>query len=288
MTQGADFGARLELALKALNISRGRLAAEARIDKSLVSRWLRGQVRPRGHNLEAVTALIGQGVPGFTQLSWELPTDAFARLVGAAPPADGPSAASELPQLPLHASRAAQQRALAYEGFWRAVHPSITRPGAFMRQYAQIRREDDGLLHVRIVSGLLSWSGPLILVHDQLYGVTRDEVDDAFGFFILNGVAMPRAEMLDGLVLVASKGQPRTPSACPYIMERDGDLTGDRAVDDARLEALRQAPVEADDLSEELRRHLTRPTDPDFGMLRLAHEVSRSHGVNFSPPVRVT
>jgi hypothetical protein len=43
MTDDAlEFGARLSLAMKLLNISRGALASEARADKSLVSRWVRG------------------------------------------------------------------------------------------------------------------------------------------------------------------------------------------------------------------------------------------------------
>jgi transcriptional regulator with XRE-family HTH domain len=285
MTDAADFGGKLALALKALNISRGRLAAEARVDKSLVSRWLRGLASPRGHNLEAVTALIGRDVPGFSQLSWELPTEAFGRLVVAATPASAAGPAE--PHLPLRVDRTAQQRALAYEGFWRATHPSLTRSGAFMRQHARIRREGDGLLHVRIVSGLLTWSGPLILLHDQLYGITRDEVDDAFGFFILHGVNMPKAQMLDGLVLVSSKGPQRTPSALAYVMERIGDLSGEPGADDAALEELRRAPLEAEDVSDELRRHLTRQTDADYGVLRLALEASRSRGVNGQPGERV-
>jgi len=53
---------KLGLARKALTVSRGRLAAEARVDKALVSRWLRGVSAPRGHNLEAVTALMADAV----------------------------------------------------------------------------------------------------------------------------------------------------------------------------------------------------------------------------------
>ena len=40
---GGDFPSRLLLALKALSISRGRLAVELAVDKSVISRWLSGQ-----------------------------------------------------------------------------------------------------------------------------------------------------------------------------------------------------------------------------------------------------
>eukprot|EP01035_Chromulina_nebulosa_P002274 gene2273-biopygen1935 len=46
-----EFAERLRLVLKALSISGGRLAADACVDKSLVSRWCSGAVTPSEHNL---------------------------------------------------------------------------------------------------------------------------------------------------------------------------------------------------------------------------------------------
>jgi transcriptional regulator with XRE-family HTH domain len=286
MTRVVEFGQRLELALKALNISRGRLAAEARVDKSLVSRWLRGLSEPRGHNLEAVTAVIRETVPGFNQLSWTLPIDAFAQLVGGDAAADDgrADAAAALPGLPVTEAdrQAVRLRAGAYEGFWRATHPSLTQPGEFRHQYARIRRGPGGLLHLRVVHGLLGWSGPLMAVNDQLYGLTRDEVDATFACFMFQGVVQPRAATLDGLVLVPSKSAARDLSACPYFMERIGDLAGDPRADDARLDDLRNAPLIAETLPPDLERHLARPADAG-GVLRLSLAISRSIGLNMDP-----
>lgn len=282
-----DFGQRLELALKALNISRGRLASDARVDKSLVSRWLRGLSTPRGHNLEAVTATIRAAVPDFNQLSWTLPLEAFNRLVAGAstaspapaPPASAPAAlfcATEADR------EAARLRARAYEGFWRVTHPSLVHPGVLMNQYARIRREADDLLHLRVVYARMGWSGPLMTVNDQLFGITRDEVDNTFAFFLFQGVVHPRALLLDGMVLVPAKSPTRDLSACPYLMERIGELSNDRDADDAMLESLRERPLQAEGVSDDLRRHLVRRAEPADGdaILRLSLAISRSLGVS--------
>ena len=42
----AAFSSKLQLVLKALSVSRGRLAAEIGVDKSLAGRWCSGAVRP--------------------------------------------------------------------------------------------------------------------------------------------------------------------------------------------------------------------------------------------------
>ncbi|HEY0437189.1 MAG TPA: helix-turn-helix transcriptional regulator [Phenylobacterium sp.] len=280
MRDTREFAAKLDLGLKALNISRGRLASEARVDKSLVSRWLRGVSAPRGHNLEAVTALMAAHAPGFNQLSWELPIEAFAGLF--APASDEAAAGPATWILPADLQMTAQ-KAPAYEGFWRVTHPSITRPGGvLMHQYARIRREADGLLHMSLVSGLMGFNGPLVPVLDQLYAMTRDPADGTFAFFSFHGVIRPYADILDGFVMVPAKAQLRPISVCPYYMERMGDLSGDRRADDEKLESLRRAPTLATDVPEDLRRHLLRDTGPeaglDHGVLRLTPELSRSRG----------
>lgn len=281
MRDTRDFAGKLGLALKALNISRGRLASGARIDKSLVSRWLRGVSAPRGHNLEAVTTLIGANVAGFNQLSWELPIEAFGRLFGPEPAVAAEAAAPGwITQPDLQAT---EQKAPAYEGFWRATHPSITHPGGLlMHQYACIRREADGLLYLYIVAGRMSFNGPLIPVLDQLYAITRDPSDGTFGFVSFHGVIMPHAEALEGLAMVPAKSQLRPICVFPYYMQRIGDLTGDRDADDATLESMREAPTVAEVVSEDLRRHLLRDAGPipapDQGVTRLTVEASRSRG----------
>ena len=45
------FSEKLSFVLKALSLSRGALASELNVDKSLVGRWARGSVTPSRQNL---------------------------------------------------------------------------------------------------------------------------------------------------------------------------------------------------------------------------------------------
>src|SRR5277367_4610821 len=77
------FHQKLALVLKALSISRGALAAELGIDKSVVGRWVAGRVQPTSHNLSRLSAYIGTRVDGFTTLDWERPISGLAPMLGA-------------------------------------------------------------------------------------------------------------------------------------------------------------------------------------------------------------
>ena len=58
MSSATPFSTKLDLVLKALSMSRGRLAADLGVDKSLVGRWASGAVTPSAHNLENLTRLV--------------------------------------------------------------------------------------------------------------------------------------------------------------------------------------------------------------------------------------
>ncbi len=77
-----DFPAKLDLAMKALSIGRGRLAAELRVDKSVVGRWLSGVNAPTGDNLARLSAAIAARRAGFTTLDWESDLPEFTRAFG--------------------------------------------------------------------------------------------------------------------------------------------------------------------------------------------------------------
>jgi tetratricopeptide (TPR) repeat protein/transcriptional regulator with XRE-family HTH domain len=77
-----SFAARLSLALKALNVSRARLASAVGVDKSLVSRWLAGQVTPSSHNLARISNVLAQVKPGFNMTLWERPRAEFELFLG--------------------------------------------------------------------------------------------------------------------------------------------------------------------------------------------------------------
>src|SRR5215472_7657504 len=82
-----SFGKKLELALKRLSMSRARLAADLGVDKSVVGRWVTGAVRPSGHNLSRLSALIAGRIPGFSALDWDRDLAGFAEALGADPDA---------------------------------------------------------------------------------------------------------------------------------------------------------------------------------------------------------
>src|SRR5215218_7148123 len=82
MSHVANFSAKLDLALKALSMSRGRLAADLGVDKSLVGRWASGAVSPSEHSLSLLTQLIASKRPGFTMLDWDRELEALAGVFG--------------------------------------------------------------------------------------------------------------------------------------------------------------------------------------------------------------
>jgi transcriptional regulator with XRE-family HTH domain len=76
------FAQRLSLALKALSMSRGRMAAELGVDKSLVGRWASGGTRPSAYNMERLTHFLAAKRPGLTLLDWDRSLPDFAALFG--------------------------------------------------------------------------------------------------------------------------------------------------------------------------------------------------------------
>ena len=99
--ESADgFAARLVLAMKTLNFSRGQLAAAIGVDKSLVSRWASGQVIPTGYNLARISEALAKAKPGFNMTYWERPRaefDAFFGAGSASPNAPNAYGAAQLP-----------------------------------------------------------------------------------------------------------------------------------------------------------------------------------------------
>ncbi|HSH99486.1 MAG TPA: helix-turn-helix transcriptional regulator, partial [Reyranella sp.] len=73
-----DFAQKLGLVLKAINLSRGRLAQTAGVDKSVVSRWASGVQAPSDHNLSRLTEAVARHRPGFERRDWDLDGERFA------------------------------------------------------------------------------------------------------------------------------------------------------------------------------------------------------------------
>ena len=263
-----DFAVRFRLVLHALGLSRGRAAVELKVDKSLVGRWAAGAVKPSDNNLANITSLVARRIAGFNMVDWERDFEGFAARIGL-----DPSVASSLQQgealhgvpLPfLDLARAeTQRRRSAYEGFWRTTRPSVMMQGRVAQDHGMIRATSNGLLEVRMGGAGLVFTGWAFLSEGNLFAILHDAVGYTPMFLIFRGVTLPKATVLDGLLMLASLDAARTPAAIPIILERIGDLTGDREADDRTCADLsaREALAHMEEMPETVLGHLFR----DFG-----------------------
>ena len=92
-----DFAQKFGVVLKAINLSRGRLAQTVGVDKSVVSRWASGVQVPSDHNLSLLTEAVARHRPGFERRDWDLDAEGFANrldaLYAGASSLEGPSIA---------------------------------------------------------------------------------------------------------------------------------------------------------------------------------------------------
>lgn len=257
----AGFSAKFTLVLKSLSISRARLAADLSVDKSVVGRWATGASRPSDHNLARLTLLVAERLRGFSVLDWDRPVGDFAALFGVA--AAAAPAGLPLPLLGLIRDTTAL-RGRAYEGFFRSTRPFVMQPGRFLHDHSMLRLEADGLLSVRIGTAGTFVEGWMLPLHNQLFCIAADVTSGALLYAIFNGVAAVRAQILDGLVLAPSLDPGRTPTAYAMVSERIGDLSDDRAADDARFAELAASDPLAPEGSvpDALRDHLLRDVGP--------------------------
>ncbi len=293
-----DFSVKLDLVLKALSLSRGRLAAELGVDKSLVGRWVSGAVTPSAHNLSALTGFVAKKRDGFTMLDWERDPAALASLFGVSLPApmavlqEEPAAAGRgvevhAPSLVAAARRETERRGRSYEGFYRTTHPSMARPGKCVYSLMLIQL-CDGLMIGRHGGPGTECVGTLFLVMGQLYGMLVDQSDDTVLFLVLNGVSMPRIERMDGVVASNAKDGPQTPSAVPILLERISDLPDSNEEIESlyvRLKEETHRYIDPENLPADVRAHLLRDIGPAAvaaGMgemiLRLPITISWSRG----------
>jgi hypothetical protein len=288
------FSAKLDLVLKALSISRGRLAADLGVDKSVVGRWVTGAVKPSSHNLSGLAALIARRVPGFKTLDWDRSFADLANLMGADPSAVPGLESRAPPGLPLavaeHILAATSLRGAAYEGFFRSTRPYVLQPGRFVHDHAMVRLDPaTGYLKLRMGTGGTVVEGWVLTLHNQLFTIAADVTSGAMLFGIFYGVATPRADVIDGLMLGPALDVGRTPTACAIIFHRIGDLTDDPQADDKRFDTLSQSdPVAAEgSISEAMRKHLVRDIGPEqlaMGgdvLLRLPLDRSLSRGPGY-------
>jgi hypothetical protein len=250
-------------------MSRGKLASVLGVDKSLVGRWAAGAVHPSDHNLTRITAVVADRFPGFSMLDWERDLPQFAERLGIDPSAariEQPLPAVQgLPvQFIDRVRRNTEHRGEAYEGFWRTSRPSVLMPHLIFQDHGMIRVNANGLLEVRMGGAGLFFHGWMMLSDNNLFVIIHDSVGQTPLFLIFNGVQLPRAEVLEGILLMAALNANRTPAAVPILLERVGDLTGDREADDATCDQMikRQPSVGIDDISDANRAYLMRDVGP--------------------------
>ena len=267
MTLPQAFSAKLEFLLKFLSISRSQLASELNVDKSVVGRWMTGRVLPSAHNLSRLTGLIAGRIDGFTVLDWDRTQEGLATLVGVGP-GPAPPLAPQTIGLPLalmdQILATTALRGGAYEGFFRSTRPYAAEPGHFIHDIALVRRDDNGLLRLTMVTGGVRVDAWLLPLQNQLYCVGCELTSGSLVFAVLNGVPNVRADLIEGLTLSPILDITRTPTASPVVFQRLGDLTGDRDTDDGRFAELAAAPHVATEASapDTLRRHLARDIGP--------------------------
>lgn len=235
-------GARIGLVLKVLNLSRGQIAVRLRVDKSLVGRWVSGQVRPSSHNLAALTALVADRLAGFNLLSWEQDEPAFAAALGLGVPELAAILPAE-PSLPFRIVETSRREVSwegdTYPGFYFLWRLALNNTGLVVRGVIQIERRGDEL-RFRETDGLNEHHGHMILNRGQLYAIGEAEQrQDGMFFLILNGVGVGRALMLDGILLSVCSVRTRPPSATIVVLERLDDLSPDKAANEVRWSELK-------------------------------------------------
>lgn len=282
----AAFARKLDLVLKALSMSRARMAADLAVDKSLVGRWVSGKVIPSAHNLSRLTALIAERRPGFTLLDWDRDLEGLGQSLGIEPEAKSQTFDWAPPEIFGEALQGVAARGWIYEGIWRSTRPSSDLPGRFLHDHCLIRRGDSGLLSFKTGVEGVSFEGWAMLLQHQLFSVAADRAHGTLLFSIFNGVARQKAQVLDGITLACLRDAGGSPAASSCLLERVADLTGDAAEDDRRYEALIKAqgfPLAPEgSVPEAVRAHLTREADPASmglgGLLRMYFGQSMARG----------
>lgn len=269
MEKVRDLSAKLDMLLKACSMSRVALAKEVGVDKSLVGRWVKGTVHPGEHNLSLMTSVFQKHFPTFTLAHWYEDTAAMAKRVGLVLKPGPEPAIETIPDGPFAQIVAASMpeigfRAETYEGFWRTTRPSVVMPGELFHDYGMFRLNESGMIDVVMEGAGLTFTGWMFPMSGNLYVFLFDPVGRTPLIVLLKGVTLPRAMSMEGLLLLSALDPGRTPAALPIILERLGDLSGDRAADDVRLrEIIETQPQPLDPLGDDvLRQAAYRDTGP--------------------------
>lgn len=239
----ADFSKKLQLVLDALSASRSQLAHDLGVHKSLVARWVAGEVTPTEHNLSRLTLLIRQTRPDFSLSDWRHDLAVFAEAMGVKRrPVEAKAASPEpapainplgLPlQAPLLARQSIAREGANYEGFYRMFRQAFANSGVIVMECLEIRRVGEDL-GFRCFDGWYRHSGFILPMRGQLFFIGEEtaRMDECF-FLVVNGIAEPRAMLLDGILLTVAGDRTHTPSATVVLMQFARDVSPDAAEDE--------------------------------------------------------
>ena len=264
--KSSDFADKFRLVLRALNLSRGAIASAVGVDKSLVGRWASGTVNPSEHNLARLSQFVGERKPGFSMADWDRSPADLATMFGVTLAAEGQN--GTLPGFPPafveQAHKLTAVRGTTYEGFWRTYRPSVMMPGTIFRDHGMIRVDSEGYLGVRMGGAGMTFEGIILPGDSNLFAVFTNSIGAAPYFLIAKGIQLPRADLLEGLLLLSALDAAHTPAAVPIVLERIGELSGDRDGDDRRCaELINSAPIAKDgEVPDEILSRLIRDVGP--------------------------
>lgn len=292
------FSEKLRMVLKMLSMTSAQLASELEVDKSVVSRWLKGAVQPSTHNLSRLSALVAGRIGGFRTIDWERDPEDIGKMFGAAPEAINAAVRQTRPPggLPIAIWEqivvTTAIRGKAYEGFFRSTRSHSTMPGRFIHDHGMIRREENGLLSLKMGGGGTVVEGWMIPLSGQIYCIAADVTSGVMMFGIFNGIGGARIDVFDGLALLPGFDVGRSPTAMIMLNERIGELSGDREADDQRItELIAKNPLAPDgSVPKHVQDHLLRDFGPSQvaagGDLLLTMLLSRSmtRGLKFDEP----
>jgi transcriptional regulator with XRE-family HTH domain len=222
-----DFAGRLRLALKQANVSPAALGAAVGVDKSVVSRWIAGRVRPTQHNLARIAGVLAQSLPGFTVLAFEASAAEFRALLQ--PVEAGLAVAGQSLPIPFGALDAARRetgrRGVEYFGSYLMYYRSFSQPERIARM-ALMLRPVDGLIEARYGAEGFAFQGWALLMLNRMYLVLAEERFEAMAFLVLNAGQQPKARFITGVLSGPAEGL-LVPTASPVVLVRQRDLSGE-------------------------------------------------------------
>lgn len=239
---GDSFGARLDLALKSMNISRIQLAALVGVDKSLVGRWLSSQVVPTAHNLARISESLSKHKPGFNAILWQRPMPEFLAFLGVAEaplPKAAPQSAPMLGGLRLLSLEMSARETAAnghvYTGLYVLLRQRFINNGIPVVDVIRIYL-DGAELKWEIDDGGNRTQGVGLLLRNKLHLLGESDTGrDGITLHILNGTGDLHAMVMDGVLASVAGDRFFTPSASKILLLRVAHPLEDAGADHARF-----------------------------------------------------